>query len=285
MKFAFIREHRRSWPVEVMCRVLKVSRSGFYAWYKRPVSRRSQRNQQLLEKIRKVYRENQQRYGSPRVYQALRIDGELVSRNTIARLMRGAKIRGKCRRRCVPRTTNSAHEQPVADNLLDRDFAADRPNQKWLADITYIPSEKGWLYLAAVLDCYSRRIVGWALAEHMETDLVSQALQMALVQRRPGGDLLHHSDRGSQYASDHYRRLLDLRDITVSMSRRGDCYDNAMMESFWATLKCELIHQQQYATLAQAQGSIFEYIEVFYNRKRLHSSLGYQSPESFEAAA
>jgi len=153
MKFAFIREHRRSWPVEVMCRVLKVSRSGFYAWYKRPVSQRSQRNQQLLEKIRKVYRENQQRYGSPRVYRALRIDGELVSRNTIARLMRGAKIRGKCRRRCVPRTTNSAHEQPVADNLLDRNFAADRPNQKWLADITYIPSQKGWLYLAAVLDC------------------------------------------------------------------------------------------------------------------------------------
>ena len=174
----------------------------------------------------------------------------------------------------------------MADNLLQRDFAAAAPNRKWLADITYVPTGEGWLYLAAVLDTFSRRIVGWSMADHMEVDLVADALNMALVHRRPAGaKLLHHSDRGSQYASDDYQHLLQRHGITVSMSGRGDCYDNAMMESFWATLKCELVHQQRYATRMQARQSIFEYIEVFYNRRRLHSSLGYVSPDSFEAAA
>ena len=286
MKFAFIREHCRTWPVGVICRVLKVSRSGFYAWRKRPASARARRQQELLEKIRIAHQENQELYGSPRVHRALLIDGQIVSRNTVARLMRQAKIRAKSRRRFIPRTTNSAHQKPVADNKLNRDFAAGSINRKWLADITYIPTDEGWLYLAAVLDCFSRRIVGWSMAEHLETDLARDALKMALLQRAPRGrKLLHHSDRGVQYASEDYQHLLAERGIEVSMSGRGDCYDNAMMESFWATLKSELVHQRRYTTHEQARQSIFEYIEVFYNRKRLHSSLGYISPESFEAAA
>lgn len=286
MKFAFVREHRRRWPVGAICRVLKVSRSGFYAWRSRPASARAVRQQQLLEKIRIAHRENQELYGSPRVHRALLIDGQIVSRNTVAKLMRQAKIRAKSRRRFVPRTTDSRHQKPVADNKLNRDFSAGWINRKWLADITYIPTGEGWLYLAAVLDCFSRRIVGWSMADHLETDLAADALKMALLQRAPRGrDLLHHSDRGVQYASEDYQQLLKERGIEVSMSGRGDCYDNAMMESFWATLKSELVHHRSYATREQATQSIFEYIEVFYNRKRLHSSLGYHSPESFEAAA
>lgn len=294
MRFAFIKEHRRTsrrpvasrWPVQVMCRVLKVTRSGFYAWLKRKPSARDRRNQQLLEKIRKVYAESRGLYGSPRACRALLIDGEAVSRNTVAKLMRAAKIRAKSRRRFVPRTTDSRHAKPIADNLLDRDFTASAPNQKWLADITYVPTDEGWLYLSAMLDAFSRKIVGWSMADHMETDLAADALKMAIEHRQPdGGKLLHHSDRGVQYASDDYQHLLEQSGITCSMSGRGNCYDNAMMESFFATLKTELIHQQKYATREQAKQSIFEYVEVFYNRKRLHSSLGYVSPESFEAAA
>jgi len=286
VKFAFVREHRRRWPVLVICKVLQVSRSGYYAWRDRPASARALRQQELLEKIRIAHQENHELYGSPRVHRALLIDGESVSRNTVARLMRQAKIRAKSRRRFIPRTTDSAHQKPVADNKLDRDFSAGSMNRKWLADITYIPTGEGWLYLAAVLDCFSRRIVGWSMADHLETDLAADALKMALLQRAPRGrELLHHSDRGVQYASEDYQHLLSEQGIEVSMSGRGDCYDNAMMESFWATLKSELVHQRSYATREQARQSIFEYIEVFYNRKRLHSSLGYHSPESFEAAA
>jgi transposase InsO family protein len=286
VKFAFVRDHRQRWPVRVICRVLKVSHSGFYAWRKRAPSARALRQKELLEKIRLAHQENQQLYGSPRVHRALLIDGQSVSRNTVAKLMRQAKIRAKSRRRFIPRTTDSAHQMPVTENKLDRDFGACSPNRKWLADITYIPTDEGWLYLAAVLDCFSRRIVGWSMADHLETDLAADALKMALLQRRPRGrDLLHHSDRGVQYASEDYQHLLRKHGIEVSMSGRGDCYDNAMMESFWATLKSELVHERHYATREQATQSIFEYIEVFYNRKRLHSSLGYNSPESFEAAA
>lgn len=293
MKYAFIREHRRRrggqnpdrWPVEVMCRVLKVSRGGYYGWTRRLPSRRARRNEQLLKKIRKVHQENRELYGSPRVHRALLIDGESVSRNTVAKLMRQAKIRAKSRRKYIPRTTNSRHTKPVADNLLDRNFTACGPDRKWVADITYVPTGEGWLYLSAVMDVYSRRIVGWSMADHMESDLVADSLHMALQRRRPGKGLLHHSDRGVQYASEDYQHLLASHGITVSMSGKGDCYDNAMMESFWATLKTELVHQRRYATREQARASIFEYIEVFYNRQRLHSSLGYVSPESFEAAA
>jgi transposase InsO family protein len=286
VKFGFVKHHRRRWPVGVMCRVLKVSRSGYYAWTKRKPSARSRREQKLLEKIRIVHQENRELYGSPRVHRALLIDGQTVSRNTVARIMRRAKIRAKSRRRFVPRTTDSKHQKPVADNVLARDFTASVPDQKWLADITYVPTDEGWLYHSAVLDCFSRKIVGWSMADHMEVDLVADALKMALEHRQPVGEnLLHHSDRGVQYASDDYQQILAGLGITVSMSGRGNCYDNAMMESFFATLKTELIHQQNYATRQQAKLSIFEYVEVFYNRKRLHSSLGYVSPESFEAAA
>ena len=285
MKYGFVRENHQRWPVGVMCRVLKVSRSGYYGWRKRPASRRQQRHEALVAKIRIAHQENRQLYGSPRIHRALLIDGELVSRNTVAKLMREAKIRAKQRRRFVPRTTDSTHQKPVAGNILDRDFTASEPDRKWAADITYVPTDQGWLYVAAVLDVYSRKIVGWSMADHMESELVIDALRMALHHRRPDEGLLHHSDRGVQYASDDYQHLLASQDITVSMSGRGDCWDNAMMESLWATLKTELIHLQSYATRGEARQSIFEYIEVFYNRKRLHSSLGYVSPESFEAVA
>lgn len=284
MKFAFVQEHRRRWPVGVMCRVLKVSRSGFYRWRNHKPSARQLRQERLLQKIRIAYRQNQELYGSPRVYRALLIDGEMVSRNTVAKLMRQAKMRAKTRRRFVPRTTDSRHHQPVAGNLLARDFQACAPDRKWVADITYVPTDQGWLYVAAVLDCFSRKIVGWAMSQSLEADLAGDALHMALHQRQPGPELIHHSDRGVQYASDDYQQLLARRGITPSMSGRGDCYDNAMMESFWATLKTELIYQNDYETRDQARQSIFQYIEVFYNRKRLHSSIGYVSPETFEAA-
>jgi transposase InsO family protein len=239
-----------------------------------------------MEKIRVVHRDNGELYGSPRVHRALRVDGQVVSRHTVAKLMRKAKIRAKSRRRFVPCTTDSTHHKPVAKNLLARDFTAEAPNCKWLADITYVPTEEGWLYLAAVLDCYSRKIVGWSMKDHLETDLAGEALKMALVQRPvQAGKLVHHSDRGVQYASDDYQHLLSRHGIQVSMSGKGDCYDNAMMESFWATLKTERVYHEHYATREQAKQSIFKYLEMFYNRKRMHSSLGYVSPESFEAAA
>ncbi len=286
MKFAFVRDHRKRWRISVMCRVLKVARSGFYAWCKRRPSARAKRNEQLLTKIRQAHGENRELYGSPRVHRALLIDGQVVSRNTVAKLMRQAKIRAKTRKRFVPRTTDSAHQKPVARNKLNRNFQASAPNRKWLADITYVPTEQGWLYLAAVLDVFSRKIVGWSMAHHLETDLPADALKMALLRRHPRpDDLLHHSDRGVQYASEDYQHLLNQHGIEVSMSNKGDCWDNAMMESFFATLKTELVHQENYATHDQARQSIFEYVEMFYNRKRLHSSLGYISPESFEAAA
>ena len=285
MKFSFIKEHRRRWPVALICRVLKVSRSGFFAWLRRPASKRDRRRRELIEKIRVAHQENREFYGSPRVHRALLIDGEVVSRNTVAKLMRQEKIRARNKRKFVPRTTDSRHRHPVAANLLDRQFQSSGPDRKWVADITYVPTDEGWLYLAGVLDCFSRKIVGWSMADHMETSLASDALQMALVHRGLGNGLLHHSDRGVQYASEDYQHLLNSHGLTASMSGKGDCWDNAMMESFWATLKTELIHQNSYATREQAKAAIFEYIEVFYNRKRLHSSLGYVSPESFEAAA
>jgi transposase InsO family protein len=284
VKFAFVKAHRVCWPAGLICRVLKVSRSGFYAWLRREPSARQRRREHLVQKIKVVHQQNRGLYGSPRVHRALLIDGQTVSRNTVAKLMRQERIRAKTKRRFVPRTTDSRHHQPVARNLLDRNFAAPGPNRKWVADITYVPTEEGWLYLAAVLDLFSRKIVGWAMADHLQTDLVSDALHMALAQRQPGDGLLHHSDRGVQYASDDYQQLLTAHGITVSMSGKGDCWDNAVMESFWATLKTEWVHQQQFQSRQQAKASIFEYIEVFYNRNRLHSSLGYVSPESFEAA-
>jgi putative transposase len=285
MKFAFIKEHLSAkFSMDVVCDVLEVSRSGYYAWLNRPQSKRSRRRQELAWKIQTVYQENRRVYGSPRVFEALRARGERVCENTVADIMKEREIRAKTKKKFVPVTTDSRHDQPVADNILNREFTSEMPNQKWAVDITYIPTGEGWLYLAGVVDLCSRKIVGWSMAEHMWTDLVSDALKMAIARRCPGEGLLHHSDRGVQYASEGYMHLLQSHGIKASMSGKGNCWDNAAMESFWATLKTELVHHEDYATHEQARTSIFEYIEVFYNRKRLHSSLGYKSPEAFEAS-
>ena len=284
MKFAFIDEHLSDLPLEVVCDVLAVSRSGYYAWRDRPASSHNQRRAELAAKIHSVHADNRRVYGSPRIFQALVAQGEQVCENTVAKVMRLEGLRAKVKRKFVPRTTDSAHAQPIAPNVLDRQFQAEAPNRKWAGDITYIPTDEGWLYLAGVIDLHSRRIVGWSMADHMQTDLVADALGMAIARRRPGPGLLHHSDRGVQYASDAYQSLLQDHRMDVSMSGKGDCWDNAVMESFWATLKTELVHHEQYATRQQARQSIFEYIEVFYNRQRMHSSLGYVSPEAFEAS-
>jgi transposase InsO family protein len=283
VKFAFIKEDLTGFPVEVCCDVLEVSRSGYYAWTKRLPSQRARRREELAGKIRQVHEENRQVYGSPRVCQVLRAQGQSVCENTVADIMNERRIRAKSRKKFVPKTTDSRHQQPIADNLLDRQFDTQLPNHKWAADITYIPTDEGWLYLAGVIDLCSRKIVGWSMATHMRVELVSDALKMALARRGPGEGLLHHSDRGVQYASEDYTHLLQSNEIRISMSGKGDCWDNAAMESFWATLKTELVNHEHYVTHEQARASIFEYIEVFYNRKRLHSSLGYVSPETFEA--
>jgi len=284
VKFAFIEEHLTEFPLDVSCQVLAVSRSGYYAWLGRPASARAKRREELAVKIQAVHEQNRRVYGSPRVCQALKAQGENVCENTVADIMNERQIRAKRKRKFVPRTTDSQHDQPVAANLLDRQFDAALPDQKWAVDITYIPTDQGWLYLAGVIDLCSRKIVGWSMADHMQVELVSDALQMAVARRRPGGDLLHHSDRGVQYASDDYMYLTQSHGMRISMSGKGDCWDNAVMESFWATLKNELVNHERYATREQARASIFEYIEVFYNRQRLHSSLGYVSPETFEAS-
>jgi transposase InsO family protein len=284
MKFAWIKEHREEFAVEVMCRVLEVSKSGYYASLDRPPSERQKHRAEMAELIKLLEEENDGVYGSPRMQRALLAHGERVCENTVARIMKAEGISARTKRKFVPRTTDSNHEYLPAPNLLDRNFTAEMPNQKWAADITYIPTDEGWLYLAAVIDLCSRKIVGWSMADHMKVELVSDALKMALARRKPPAGLLHHSDRGVQYACEDYQHLLASSGIVCSMSGRGDCYDNAVMESFWATLKTERVHHEHYATREQARGSIFEYIEVFYNRKRLHSSLDYQSPESFEAS-
>jgi transposase InsO family protein len=283
VKYAFIRSSLSMYDVAVCCAVLHVSRSGYYQSQRRAPSDRARRQEELAVKIRSVHEENLRVYGSPRIYQVLKSQGESVCENTVAKVMKQRQIRAKTKKKFVPRTTDSQHDQPVAENLLDREFTALMPNQNWVADITYIPTDEGWLYLAGVMDLCSRRIVGWSMREHMQSELVGEALTMALVHRRPKAGLLHHSDRGVQYASEDYRHLMEQHGIKSSMSGKGDCWDNACAESFWSTLKTELVHHATYATREAARQSIFEYIEVFYNRKRLHSSLGYQSPEAFEA--
>lgn len=284
MKFAWIKAHQGEFPVEPMCQALDVSKSGFYAWLGRPPSSRAIRRTELLQRISSVHRDSRQIYGSPRVHRELLVQGERVSENTVARLMRLNRIRSQIARRFVPHTTDANHPFPVAENLLNRDFKAEAPNRKWVTDITYVETAEGWLYVAAVLDLFSRKIVGWSMAEHLRTELVAEALKMAFIRRNPGAGLLHHSDRGVQYASTGYQDMLAQNGCVCSMSRSGNCYDNAAMESFWATLKTELVYQQKFATHSQAKAAIFEYIEVFYNRRRTHSSLNYKSPEAFEAA-
>ena len=281
MRYQFIEDHQDEFPVQRMCSVLGVSPSGYYAWQSRPVSLRAQANEKLLAEIRAIHSRSRKTYGSPRVHAELTANGFRVGKNRVARLMRIENLRGQ-RKRKQPRTTNSQHSHPVAPNHLNRDFHATRPNEKWLADITYIPTAEGWLYLAVVLDLFSRKIVGWAFAATLESSLVEQAFRMAAQNRTTLTGLLHHSDRGSQYAGDAYQRLLLDQQVQVSMSRTGNCYDNAPMESFFSTLKCEHVHFQNYRTRQEAQTDIFAYIVGFYNRQRRHSSLGYLSPEEFE---
>lgn len=266
-----------------MCRVLGVSASGYYSWRTRTPSRRSQQNQRLLGQIQMVHQQSRQTYGSPKIRQALRQQGIRCGRNRIMRLMRQAGLVAK-RLRCFKRTTQANPQHRAAPNQLQQRFVATQPNQVWLADVTSIATQAGGLYLAAVLDLHSRRIVGWAMDERMTDTLTQRALQMALGQRKPKAHLLHHSDRGSQYTSGDYQRLLSQHGIQVSMSGTGNCYDNAPMESFFAQLKTDLVYHERYPTRQAARSSIFRYIEGFYNPHRLHSALGYLSPTQFEAA-
>lgn len=280
MRYAFIAEHSGRFAVTNLCRAVGVASSGYYAWRQRKPSQRQVDNARLVERIRKAHQASRQTYGSPRITAELREAGEGCNHKRVERLMRLHGIQAKSPRRFV-RTTDSQHPQPVADNLLNQQFETQAPNRVWTADITYIDTAEGWLYLAVVMDLFSRRIVGWAMADHMLTSLVEEALTMALGRRQPTDGLLHHSDRGSQYASQDYRNLLTGAGIQVSMSRAGNCYDNAAQESFFGTLKGECA-SARYPSRAAARTSLFEYIEAWYNRRRRHSALGYLSPEQFE---
>ena len=267
-----------------MCKVLEVSRSGFYAWVRRDESARTRADRELADEIRAIHEKSRGTYGVPRIHAELQHRGNRCGRKRVARLMRELGIRAKAGRKFRVRTTDSNHALPVAPNLVAREFVAETTNELWVSDITYIPTAEGWLYLASIIDGFSRRVVGWAMESHMRTSLVLGALQMALQERQPDEGLVHHSDRGSQYASKAHRNVLDAHGIACSMSRSGDCYDNAMKESFFHTLKVECVHDASFATRAQARAAIFEFLAVFYNRQRLHSSLDYRTPEEFERA-
>lgn len=266
-----------------MCQVFKVSRSGFYAWLERPKSCREIRNRELLKKILEIFKKSRETYGSPRITRQLKKQGVTCNKNRVARIMRNNHIVAKTKTK-FKATTNSKHNYPVAENLLNQNFSADRPGQVWVADITYIATDEGWLYLAAIEDLFGRTIVGWAMDSTMTKELVLRALRQARNRYQPPAGLIHHSDRGSQYASYDYQRALKSYHMVASMSRKGNCYDNACMESFFGTLKRELIGNYRFKTRAEARLAIFEYIEIFYNRIRLHSALGYMSPLEYRQA-
>jgi transposase InsO family protein len=270
------------YPVAELAWALSVSRSGYYRWLERPESQRAQSARRLTVHIRQIHQASRGSYGSPRVHQSLLRQGITTSENRVARLMQAAGIKARSKRAFRPRTTDTRHPGPIAPNRLKEVPAPTRPDQTWVADITYIWTAAGWVYLAAVMDLFSRKIVGWALSSTLETAVVKAALQRALTARRPAAGLLHHSDRGSQYASGVLRSLLHSWQIQPSMSGAGCCYDNAAMESFWSTLKTEMVHHRSFANLQQARLAIFDYIELFYNPKRLHSALDYQSPVDYE---
>jgi len=285
MRFRFIEDHRKVFLVRVMCSVLRVSASGYYAWRGRPESARAQANKALVKDIRRVHAGSRRRYGSPRVHASLRAEGKWVGCNRVARLMHEHGIQAY-RRRPFRKTTDSNHAFPPAPNLLDRQFAsAVAPNQVWLADMTYIATGEGWLYLAAILDLFSRKVVGWAMSETMPQELTLAALHMAITNRQPGPGLLHHSDRGSQYAAHAYRRILDEHGMRCSMSRKGNCWDNAPMESFFGSLKTELDGDGPFDTRQAARTALFRAIEGWHNRQRLHSSIGYTTPVNKEELA
>ena len=285
MRFRVIEQHRGSWPVSAMCRVFRVSVAGYYAWRARPDSARAAGNRALLDDIRAVHDASQGRYGSPRVHAVLRARGRQVGRGRVERLMRKHGVRGLVARPRRVSTTNSRHAVPVAPNLLNRQFTTSRPNQVWLADLTYIPTGEGWLYLAAVMDLHTRKVVGWSMRDHLRAELATSALLMAIQRQRPQPGLIQHSDRGIQYACTDYQEVLAGAGITPSMSRRGNALDNAPMESFFHTLKTELVYQRAYATHDEARRDLFAYVEGFYNRERLHSGLGYRTPAKVERRA
>jgi len=282
VRYGFVRDHREQFRVENMCRVLKVSPSGYYAWSGRGASGREIDDARLIDKSRSIYEATGGAYGVRRVHRQLLADGERSSRNRVARLMRRCGIKAR-RRRLYQVTTDSKHSFAVAQNLLDREFFSAGPNQVWASDITYIWTMEGWLYLAAVIDLHSRMVVGWSMSERIDRILALDALSMAVGRRAPRPGLIHHSDRGIQYASNDYQAALSQHKMLCSMSRKGDCWDNAVAESFFSTLKTERVHHRLYRSRAEARRDIFGYIEVFYNRVRLHSTLGYLSPAQFES--
>ncbi len=276
-----VEDFRKEYPVSVLCETLGVSLSGYYAWKKRPMSQHQREDHQIVAHIREVYQSCRQVYGSPRIHAELRDQGLTISRKRVAHLMREQGL-SAWRRRHRTITTRSEPGARVAPNLLDQDFTASRPNEKWTGDITAVWTYEGWLYLAVVLDLFSRRVIGWAMAAIQDETLIETALHMALLGRHPADELLFHSDRGSQYTSDAYRAALAEAGITVSMSRTGNCYDNAVTESFFGTLKGECVERLTFQTRGQARQTIFEYVECFYNRVRRHSSLGYVSSVAYE---
>lgn len=284
MKYAFVATHESKHSVKSMCKVLKVTRSGYYAWRKRLPSGREQSNQELLEGIKKAFQASHKTYGSPRITAYLRRRGWSCGHNRVARLMHVNGIVARRRHRRFPVTTQRQPGAIPAPNLLQRDFRAERPNQKWVTDITYIDTAEGWLYLASVMDLFSRKVVGWAMSDKIDTSLATRALRMAWTARQPVRGLLHHSDQGKQFTGSTYQRVLADMGCQVSMNRVGECYDNAAMESFFATLKTECV-TNQFASRAEARRTIFEYLEGWYNRQRLHSSLDYLSPAEFEASS
>lgn len=284
MRYQFIKDNEKQFHVSTMCRVLGVSRSGYYEWLTRSKSTHDAANDMLVEKIKKEYEGSRRTYGARRVHRQLVARQEKCSLNRVVRLMRRQGLVAKSRRK-FHATTNSKHDYPVAENLLNRNFAVDAPDKVWVSDITYIPTEEGWLYLASVMDLYSRRIVGFSMGERMTRDLAMDALSMAVRQRKPKESLIHHSDRGVQYASTDYQSLLAKHGMICSMSRKGDCWDNAAMESFYGSLKMECTHHRRYHSRSEARRDIFYYIEVFYNYDRLHSTLDYLSPAQFELKA
>jgi len=294
VKHAFIRENRREFDVGVMCAVFGVAPAGYYARLARPRSARAVRARELTEQIRLVHAESRGVYGSIKITKELRHRHRKLNTKTVARLMAAAGIRSKVAKKFRVQTTDSRHDNPIAPNTLGRKFTVEAPNTVWASDITYIHTDEGFVYLAGVMDLFSRKIVGWSIDHTMTTDLVEKALDAAIRTRRPiagaggsagaGGGLLHHSDRGVQYTSQRYRQQLLDNGIQASMSRTGNCYDNAVMESFWGKLKSEMVFHERFATIAQARAAVFDYIEAFYNRTRIHATLAYLSPEQFEAA-
>lgn len=285
MRFGFIAKHRAVWPVRVLCSVLDVSASGFYEWLGRQPSKREVANDKLIGLIRQSFEASDRTYGSRRVWRDVLSWGTRCGIHRVARLMREAGLAARKKRRRLPQDAGLRPEHTIAPNLLQREFEADAPNKKWLADFTYVWTAEGWLYVAVVLDLYSRRIVGWSMKSEMTAQLVIDALVMAVWRRGKPKELLHHSDQGSQYTSDDFQRLLAAHGITCSMSRRGDCWDNAAMESFFSTMKTERVDRHPYATRDDARADVFDYIERFYNPRRRHSVLDYLSPVQFEEQA